>query len=470
MEHYVWKAGTKELFWDDCLIDTEKTTAVHRLIPPAEKECCFLFDRGEENFSVSYPNLVRDPDGYKLYYLSFNATLHGEKRRIRMHVIESDDGVHWTRPDLGLFPTDLPGPNNTVIDDLNDSSLCVFYDPNPACPPEEKYKALTLVFLDRAADKRSLWCWLSPDGYHFRRGYMLTDKGRFDSLNATFWQDGLYYSFVRNLHGSWEKGIVRDVRMMTSEDFVHWSDPVPLEYDDGMDFQMYTNNIMPCPGVPGMFLGMPTRYVERQGWTKNDDQFGSVAIKRRAAEKIEPRCALAVTDLLFMCSRDGVHFRRYPDAYMTPGLETERNWTYGDCFASWPLLENGDTWMFYLGGNSMSENCPKPLVRYTLRKDGFACMAAEDGEKRLVTKPFLYGGGSLRLNMATSAFGYVYVTVLDESGAPLTEESVELYGDSTARTVYFPDGTDTAAWAGKTIRLSFRMRDAKLYSMETVER
>jgi hypothetical protein len=59
--------------------------------------------------------------------------------------------------------------------------------------------------------------------------------------------------------------------------------------------------------------------------------------------------------------------------------------------------------------------------------------------------------------------------VVKRIGLSLTEESVELYGDSTARTVYFPDGSDMTPWAGKTIRLSFRMRDAKLYSMETAE-
>ena len=466
-EPIMMPCGRKELFWDGYLADPERTTAVHRLLPPAEKECSFLFDRGEERHSVSYPNLVRDEAGYKLYYMSFNPAMPFEKRRFRLHVLESGDGMHWTRPDLQLFPDEYPGANNIVIDGMDESSLCVFYDTNPACPPEDKYKVLTMVFLDRTTDRRSLWCWLSPDGYHFRKGYMLTDRGRFDTLNSTFWKDGLYCSFVRDLHGSWETGVVRDVRMMTSEDFVHWSDPVPLEYDDGMDTQMYTNNIMPCPGASHMFLGMPTRYVERQVWTKNDDQFGSAVSKRRAAESIELRCGLAVTDLQFMCSRDGVHFHRYPDAYLTPGPETEHNWIYGDCYASWPLLDSGNTWSFYLYKNGMTADTPKELWRYELRKDGFACMIAEGGEKQVVTRPLVYEGSSLHLNMATSGYGSVYVTVLNEAGVPLSEESVELYGDSTDRTVYFPDGSgDFSPWAGKPVRLQFRMRDAKLYSME----
>lgn len=453
----------REVFWDDFLIDPERTTAIQRLLSPTEKECVFVFDREEERYEVAYPNIVQDDTGYKLYYLSFNPHVPGQ-RIIRMRVIESPDGLHWTRPDLNLFPSDTPGANNIVIDAMDDSSLCVFYDPNPACPPEAKYKALTLIFLDRATDRRSLWCWISPDGYHFTKGYMLSDEGRFDTLNATFWQDGKYYSYIRNLHGDGAGGIVRDVRVMESEDFVHWTTPVPLSYDDGLDFQMYTNNVMPYPCAPHMRIGMPARYVERKQWTKNDDQFGSIAFKKHAAETVEPRCALAVTDMVFMCSRDGQHFHRYPQAYLTPGQETDGNWIYGDCFAAWPLMETGSTLSFLMNRNGMSDR-PKHLHRYELRRDGFACRMAEADEKEVVTKPFVFEGSLLRLNIATSAFGSIYVQVLDADGQPISAESVEIYGDSTDRIVYFPDGSDFSAYAGQPIRLRFRLRDAKLYSM-----
>lgn len=453
----------REVFWDDFLIDSEQTTAISRLVPPVEKECVFVFDQEEETYAVSYPNVVQDDAGYKLYYISFDPAAHGTKK-FRMRVIESSDGLHWTRPSLALFPSDKPGFNNVVIDSTDDSSLCVFRDPNPACPPEARYKALSLVFLDRSTDRRSLWCWTSPDGYHFTKSDMVTDQGRFDTLNATFWENGTYYSYVRNLHGNGQGGIVRDVRIMKSKDFVHWTTPVPLTYDDGLDFQMYTNNVMPYPRAPHMRIGMPSRYVERQHWTSNDDQFGSVKIKKHAAETIELRCALAVTDLVFMCSRDGQNFHRYSQAYLTPGAETSANWIYGDCFASWPLTETGDTYSFYMIKNGMSD-VPKHLYRYELRKDGFACRMAEGEERVLVTKPLLFEGTTLHLNMATSAFGYLYVDVLTPDGHPLSGESVELYGDSIDRIVRFPDGSDFSAYAGQPVRLHFRMRDASLYSM-----
>ena len=57
--------------------------------------------------------------------------------------------------------------------------------------------------------------------------------------------------------------------------------------------------------------------------------------------------------------------------------------------------------------------------------------------------------------------------VLDEEGNMLSgKESFEIYGDNIDRKISFADGTDFSEFAGKPIRLRFRMCDAKLYSMK----
>ncbi|MBR6499617.1 MAG: hypothetical protein IKT23_08035, partial [Clostridia bacterium] len=109
----------------------------------------------------------------------------------------------------------------------------------------------------------------------------------------------------------------------------------------------------------------------------------------------------------------------------------------------------------------------RPLNRYEIRKDGFACYMADGYEKELVTKPLVFDGSELHLNFATSAFGYIYVSVLDENGNELSGgESVEVFGDNIDRRVVFPEGFALEAFAGKAVRLRFRMRDAKLFSMK----
>ena len=456
--------GRREVFWDDFFIDTDRTTAGHRLIPPVKADIGFVFDRPDEAYSISYPNVVKVGDSYKLYYITFDPSL--ADRQYNLHILESSDGSTWTRPALDLFPGDDGSSTNVVIAGLDDSSLSVFYDTNPACPEDERYKVMSLVFLDRKQDIRSLWCYASPDGYHFKKPYYVTDKGRFDSLNPVFWKDGRYVCYARDLH--WVNGdCVRDVRLITSEDFVNWSDQVPLRYDDGFDYQMYTNNVMIYPRAPHMTVGFPTRYVERKSFTYNDEQFASLQTKLRAGNTIEDRFTRATTDAMFMCSRDGVHFHRYTEAYMTPGLEDEYNWIYGDCYFSYPLVDSGKhTYTLFMVEKGIGSPDPAVLRQYTLRKDGFACLEADREERYVVTKPFVFTGSALHLNFSTSAAGYIYVDVLDENGEKLSDgESFEVFGDTTDREIRFADGSDFSAFEGRAVRLRFRMFDARLYSM-----
>jgi hypothetical protein len=103
-------------------------------------------------------------------------------------------------------------------------------------------------------------------------------------------------------------------------------------------------------------------------------------------------------------------------------------------------------------------------VARPIRKDGFACYRAGKEECRLVTKPLLYEGDGLHLNFETAVPGYIYVSVLDEEGNALSEESFEVFGNTVDRRVTVKGGF--AATAGRPVRLCFRMREAKLYSFQ----
>ena len=55
---------------------------------------------------------------------------------------ESRDGIHWTKPELGLFEFNGSKQNNIVWDGPGTHNFTPFLDTNPACPPDAKYKAL----------------------------------------------------------------------------------------------------------------------------------------------------------------------------------------------------------------------------------------------------------------------------------------------------------------------------------------
>ena len=58
----------REVFWDNYLVDEAKTTAFSRMIEPKLIGPCYWLDKGQELELISYPSLVKDDKGYKLYY------------------------------------------------------------------------------------------------------------------------------------------------------------------------------------------------------------------------------------------------------------------------------------------------------------------------------------------------------------------------------------------------------------------
>lgn len=459
----------REVFWDDYLIDTRQTTACHMLMHPERKEYCFTFDQGNERNSLAYPCIVKDEKGYKLYYLAAYAILtdRGGPPHSYEAVIESSDGIHWTRPHLNIFEHPELTQNNVVVDHINDG-LCVFYDTNPHCPPQEKYKAIgQMLRPEDGGYRRELWSRTSPDGYHFSPPRFITDQGSFDSLNTLFWQDGRYICYVRHLRPDHNgEGIVRDISVMYSEDFETWTAPCPIRYNDDADYQMYTNNILPYDRAAHRFIGLPLRYCERSEWTENCDLIASHAIKKLAIELDGPRAGLAVTDSLFMTSRDGETWTRYQEAFLAPGPEHPDNWIYGDANIAYRFVDSGkDTYYLYIIDFARSYDKPRQMARHEIRKDGFACLMADHIQREIITKPLTFSGSILHLNFETSAFGSIYVDVLNEDGSPISPGSFEIYGNSLDRPIRFPDGTDFAPFAGQTVRLRFKLLEAKLYSL-----
>lgn len=461
----------REVFWDEYLIDTAETTAELRLHQPQEREVVLEHNCPWEGDGCDFHCLLRDDDRYRLYYLGWEmlepgASQHGP---IVVCYAESSDGLTWTKPDLGLCEFRGSQANNIILDDraARFDNFSVFKDPRPGCPPDERYKGVGLDGRDH-----HLWCFTSADGVRFEKSWPMTNRGKFDTLNIALWDrhSGQYLCYVRDFHDvpgeDWNAGI-RDVRWMTSPDFRQWTEPARLDFGEADDYPLYTNVVQQYQRADHMFVGFPSRYVEKPEWTGNFEQLAG-AQRRRERMKVHPRYGLTVTDCVFMCSRDGKHWRRWDEAFMTPGPEHELNWVYGDCYPALGMIETpsarrgaGRELSLYTYDNHWS-GMPARLHRHTLRVDGFVSYRAGYRPCRVVTRPLVFSGGELSLNFASSAAGYVRVRLTGEGQAL---ESCELFGDSLDRRVSFTGG-EVAALAGKPVRLEFTLRDADLYAMQ----
>lgn len=460
----------REVFWDDYLVDTQRTTAFHRVMEPVKKEQVYSFDKGFELLSTSYLHLVNAGDTYRMYYMTSNG--REDNPQGYLAVIESKDGFSWHKPQLNIV--DMPElTENNIIMPVIDNAF-VFIDTNPACPENEKFKAVVKVVDYEAEDWHfieTLWCYTSPDGYHFTKSHMMTNHGHFDTLNTAHWNGERYVAFIRSFHNIIPGGEIsdatRDVRVMYSDDFKTWTIPELIEFNDNLDYPLYTNNVIPCERAPHILLGFPTRYEEKRTWEGTTQQLASYPIKKAASEKFNlDRIGRVVTDGIFMCSRDGKNWYRYNEAFFANGYEDPDNWVYGDAYPCYGFIDSGKESYYMYRIDCDRSPKPKELVRYEIVKDRFACIMADSTERVLVTKPIFFEGNELHLNFSGTAFGHMYLDILDENGSPISCESYEIYGDTIDRKVIFPDGSDFSAYAGKPVRLRFRMMNTKLFSMK----
>jgi len=298
---------------------------------------------------------------------------------------------------------------------------------------------------------------------------VMTD-GAFDSQNLAFWDAcrGEYRAYIRDFRDN-----RRGIRTCTSPDFVHWTTPEWLEYGDAPDDQLYTNQVTPYWRAPHLFLGFPSRYVERPWSPTIDDLPGPE--ERRIRARFHPRYGAAVTDGLFMSSRDGLHFHRWGEAFIRPGPQREGNWVYGDNYQCWGLLQTpaerpGEPdELSFVAVEHYWRGQGTVFRRFSLRLDGFGSVNAPMAGGEIVTRPLRFAGSRLYLNIATSAAGGAWVEVQDAEGRPIPgytlDDCYEIVGDEIERAARWRGGAGVGALAGQAVRLRIALRDADLYAL-----
>jgi transposase len=459
----------RELFVDGAVIERLSGGAQLRLHRPIPREVALVHDQPWEGSGCGYFTVFQDEGRYRMYYRGAHVVYtpegYSEPHREVTCYAESPDGIHWTKPELGLFEFAGSKQNNIVWDGIGTHAFVPFRDTNPNATPEARYKALGV-----GGGQHGLYAFQSADGIHWS---LLSDQpvitqGAFDSQNLAFWDSirGEYRAYVRDFREG------RDIRTCTSPDFRHWTEPVWLEYQPGRISELYTNQILPYYRAPHIFLGFPTRYVDR-GWTESHPYLPRWDYRQLRGAK-SPREGSAVTDGMFMSSRDGLHFQVWPESFIRPGLRTRDNWFYGDNYQNWGLVETRSSFddapnelSIYVSERAAQEH-GVVTRRYTLRLDGFVSVEAPLSGGEVLTKPLIFQGSRLTLNFSTSAAGSLRVELQQPYGAPIPGFALEdcpvIFGDDLERTVTWKAGPDVSKLAGQPVRLRFVLQDADLFA------
>lgn len=471
----------RELFIDGFLIESLSGKATLRMHRPVPREVAIVHDAPWEGSSCGYHTVFRDGVLYRMYYRGLHTDLRkpidDDHAKPFYCYAESDDGIRWRKPELGIVEFEGSSNNNIILEGTGTHNFSPFKDANPNCEPEALYKALGGL-----KSEGGLFAFRSSDGLHWSlmAEEPVITNGDFDSQNIAFWDPslGAYRAYWRFFtEGGEGRPRCRAIRTGTSVDFLNWGDHADLTYVDSPEEHLYTNQVMPYYRAPHILIGLPTRYVDR-GWCDSVRALPELENREwRAA--VNRRLGTAVTEGLLMASRDGVRFKRWNEAFLPPGIQRPGTWLYGHQYSAWHAVETESTIEGAPNELSIyaSEGHPTGVAvamrRYTLRLDGFVSVWAPSGGGELLIRPILFAGNRLTLNFSTSAAGSIRVEFQGPDGHPVPGFSLsdcqEVFGDELARTVTWQNGNDLGGLAGHPVRMRFALRDADLYSFQFVE-
>jgi len=484
----------RELLVDGFLIEKLTDGARLQLHQPVPREVALKTDAPWEGNACGYPSVFQDGKLYRMYYHGGHYRHGGKPAETRpvhpwtLCYAESDDGIHWRRPELGLCEFEGSKRNNVILLPENVKAIkgdpahtAVFKDANPNCPADARYKCVIV------GSPHGLYLLKSADGIRFSVATTkpIITAGAFDSENLAFWDPALgqYRAYWRVFSAgvadgkTWKPAGTRGIRTATSKDGVKWENQADVRYVDSPEQHLYTNQVQCYYRAPHILMGFPMRYTDRGKWSEAMMDLPDLE-ERIARYKVSPRYATAVTDGLFMTSRDGVLFNRWNEAFLRPGPRRHGSWVYGDNLIFWGMVETASS----LPGAPAELSIYAPedywqggsvtFRRLTLRIDGFVSLWGPARGGEMLTKPLVFEGGNLSINAATSGAGSIRVEIQDAAGKPIPgyslEECGELFGDSLDMTVRWRNGGDVRSLSGKPVRLRWVLNDADLYSFQFV--
>jgi hypothetical protein len=412
-------------------------------------------------FSVIQDAGVVDKEAkYRMWYECYDVAGWPTADDTSFCYAESRDGVHWTKPSVGLVEYQGSKNNNILFRQLGPAGAHsrvhgtgVFLD--HGAPPEARFKAVSQGIWQGKTPPHRIAGMFSADGLRWTRCAEPICDIPADSQYSCFWDPGVGKFLLFGRVGGRGRAIGRS----ESKDFFRF-DPLKLvlqaDERDPPRSDLYNPAAIRCPDAANVYFMFPSLY-------------------QHDPDTLDVRMAV---------SRDGSHWT-WPEQDVPfvplgrPGAFDSKTLYMGQ-----GLIEAGDEWWLYYSGSPLAHQeseldklvrtaQPRVYSRLVARRDRLVSVDAGPEGGYFVTPPLQFTGTVLTLNVEVRPGGRVRVGLLDEKGEPVPGRAVEdclpITGDHLGTIVRWNHGTDLGHRVGIPTRMRVELTNASLYAFTFAE-
>jgi hypothetical protein len=459
-------AQSRHLFLDPKFLTESNGVALH-VNPPERREIVLKPDAAWEKGMMGIFLTVLD-DGGKIRMWYFTSA--SEKEKSCMAYAESKDGIHFSKPSLGLTERDGSKANNLLELPTHEGNVLKVAD----APAAARYLCVANV------DNEGLVRFFSPDGIRWNRDAQPLLRFRVDTQSVTIRDEklGRYVLYMRG----WDvspgfskrlRTIVRteatsldtplsitpsgkganpskkaDLPRLTTE----WPTVFAADASDPPKADVYNLAATQYPLDPSWYMAFPS-IMDHRGKSISDGRL----------------------DVHFVGGRDGIAWHRYDRTPYVP-LGEDGSPTGGMNYMGMGMIVRGDEiWQY---GASFRTDHGNPLgrrksgdgavYRYVQRLDGFVSADFADEAGHAVTEPVSIDGAQLVVNVRPGKDGALRVGLRDENGREIPGYAVgdcaEIRSDSVKAVVAWRNQTSLSALAGRKVRVELVGKQAKIFS------
>lgn len=420
---YPVKVGsTRQLFIDDLLI--ESSNGLTRTIHPVRKHPknpLIVPEKPWEGKSVLlYGSVIRDPETqkFRMWYLAWGKHINQPSF---VCYAESDDGINWIKPNLGIHEYEGSKENNIVMPAW--SQTTVLFDPTDP-DPSKRYKAVLRLNGIRA--------FFSADGFHWEDAGNIIEQG-YDGTTVHWDPVGRQWIAMVKIfkEGKRARGYAE------SKDFLNWTDTYYMATVDEKD-------------LPGDQMYAIYMFHYESAY------FGLLRMYHTSTDRV---------DIQLLTSRNAKQWNRDIRTPFIPNSEDDEAWDYANnAVPSSPPIKVGDElWFYYSSRNTLHDTIPNDgyIGLGKIRVDGMMSMDSGSGGGILTTQPVQLEGNKLFVNAIADKECPVRIQLIDENGEPIKINgqtfSDPLKTDSVRHEIQWGTDSNLEFLKQKTVQIQFHL-------------